>query len=36
MNGVIMVANLNRVRETGVPLLEAVMAGADASACGRC
>ena len=28
MNGVIMVANLNRVREQGVPLLEAVLAGA--------
>ena len=28
MNGVIMVANLNRVREQGMPLLEAVLAGA--------
>ena len=28
MNGVIMVANLNRVRERGVPLFEAVLAGA--------
>ena len=28
MNGVIMVANLNRVREQGVPLFEAVLAGA--------
>jgi cobalt-zinc-cadmium resistance protein CzcA len=28
MNGVIMVANLNRVRNTGIPLLEAVIAGA--------
>ena len=28
MNGVIMVANLNRVREQGVPLVEAVLAGA--------
>jgi cobalt-zinc-cadmium resistance protein CzcA len=28
MNGVIMVANLNRVREQGVPLLDAVLAGA--------
>jgi len=28
MNGVIMVANLNRVRDLGVPLMEAVVAGA--------
>jgi cobalt-zinc-cadmium resistance protein CzcA len=28
LNGVIMVANLNRVREQGVPLFEAVLAGA--------
>ena len=28
MNGVIMVANLNRVREAGVPLLDAVLTGA--------
>ncbi len=28
MNGVIMVANLNRVRELGVPLLDAVLTGA--------
>ena len=28
MNGVIMVANLNRVHDTGVPLLEAIIAGA--------
>ena len=28
MNGVIMVANLNRVRDFGVPLIEAVIAGA--------
>jgi cobalt-zinc-cadmium resistance protein CzcA len=28
MNGVIMVANLNRVQDTGVPLLDAVIAGA--------
>jgi len=28
MNGVIMVANLNRLREQGMPLLEAVLAGA--------
>jgi cobalt-zinc-cadmium resistance protein CzcA len=28
MNGVIMVANLNRVQETGAPLIEAVIAGA--------
>ena len=28
MNGVIMVANLNRVREQGMPLFEAVLAGA--------
>jgi cobalt-zinc-cadmium resistance protein CzcA len=28
MNGVIMVANLNRVREPGVPLMEAVVTGA--------
>jgi cobalt-zinc-cadmium resistance protein CzcA len=28
MNGVIMVANLNRVREQGVPLSEAVLTGA--------
>ncbi len=28
MNGVIMVANLNRVREQGMPLLDAVLAGA--------
>lgn len=28
MNGVIMVANLNRVREQGLPLLEAVLTGA--------
>ena len=28
MNGVIMVANLNRVRDQGVPLFEAVLAGA--------
>jgi cobalt-zinc-cadmium resistance protein CzcA len=28
MNGVIMVANLNRVREQGVPLFQAVLAGA--------
>ncbi len=28
MNGVIMVANLNRVREQGMPLLEAVLTGA--------
>jgi heavy metal efflux system protein len=28
MNGVIMVANLNRVRDSGLPLIEAVIAGA--------
>jgi cobalt-zinc-cadmium resistance protein CzcA len=28
MNGVIMVANLNRVRDLGVPLMEAVVTGA--------
>jgi cobalt-zinc-cadmium resistance protein CzcA len=28
MNGVIMVANLNRLREQGMPLLEAVLEGA--------
>ena len=28
MNGVIMVANLNRVRDSGIPLIEAVIAGA--------
>jgi cobalt-zinc-cadmium resistance protein CzcA len=28
MNGVIMVANLNRVRESGLPLIDAVVAGA--------
>ena len=28
MNGVIMVANLNRLRDTGLPLIEAVVAGA--------
>jgi cobalt-zinc-cadmium resistance protein CzcA len=28
MNGVIMVANLNRLRDTGLPLMEAVVAGA--------
>ena len=28
MNGVVMVANLNRVRETGLPLREAVATGA--------
>jgi cobalt-zinc-cadmium resistance protein CzcA len=28
MNGVIMVANLNRIRETGMPLMDAVLAGA--------
>ena len=35
MNGVIMVANLNRVREQGVPLFDAVLAGAG-DGCGRC
>jgi heavy metal efflux system protein len=28
MNGVIMVANLNRLRDSGLPLVEAVVAGA--------
>ena len=35
MNGVIMVANLNRVREQGLPLIEAVLP-APANGCGRC
>src|SRR3984885_16154783 len=29
MNGVIMVANLNRIRDSGLPLIEAVVAGAN-------